>query len=690
MLFIADCELFSKDDSKNNDKQCDDGIRDEMTIECEIHGLGFDDLLEDIILSVNFLADEDTSDNSDEVKTAPQIPNEIKMERAYSYSFQNGSMSSVLPTLENSEATEENQTGFKDTDANKMKVCMSTPRKEKVGDVSECFEISTDIANISEISVNENAENKDLLTRGFEVTDPLSTATEELSVTPVTESDSRGSREEGDGNLSESKGKGFRSSESFVPTVKELQKLKKSTSVKSAEARSLSPVQPPVRAIEKELANVRKLRKEINAKKHIESKQISQRMFEQGRKRELQLVRKMRENSLRELEMEEKAQRRGFKSSEAENEVAKIIDARKKAVESNVIGPRTGYEGSFSKDLPRTPVLNTEMKRRGVYRSLSSYSDSSDEIFIVADSNSDTSSTRRSEIDSELEMVRELRRSMSFDSESNDYDDSSTDERNSVKCKRLEGELEMISQSMRSASFDYSYRYESSLQQRKHEIEMELNIIREKQDGVACDDIDTKYKTPVDKWGQSLPVERKEDDDIVNAMKEKPSDIEREITMVRQVRESAGYTHTKSKYCKGNEVNKEIGEIRRIRAEGDFVDVLEERRARCNSASERQAELERVRATRQRLVYSSGRSEARRPMSLTDGELGDVRKLRRTKSLGSLAELTGIGLDSTSSRRSWVFGGVNVLPYREVAIDVDAKPLKDSKSKEKKQGYVFL
>ncbi|XP_065069079.1 uncharacterized protein LOC135694323 isoform X2 [Rhopilema esculentum] len=673
-----DCEIFSKDDSKNNVKQCDDGIRAEMTIECEIHGLGFDDLQEDIILSVKFLADEDMSDNKIEVKTAQPTASKVKMEHACSYSFQNGSMSSVLPTLENSEATNENQTGFKDIDANEMTVCTSTPRKGKTENVSEYLEISTDIANISDISVNKNAENKDLLTRGFEVADPLSTATEELSVTPVIETGSRGSHEEGDGNLSKTKGHGFRSSESFVPGVKELQRSKKSASVKTAET--------PVRAIEKELANVRKLRKEINARKHIESKQISQRIFEQGRKRELQLVRKMRENSLKELEMEEKAQRRSFKSSETENEISRIIDARKKASETNAIGPRTEYEGSFSDDLPRTPVVYPEIKRKGGHRSLSSYSDSSDEIFIVADFNSDTSSTRRSEIDSELEMVRELRRSMSFDSESNDYDDSSTDERNSVKCKRLEEELEMINRSMRSASFDYSYRYESSLQQRKHEIEMELNIIREKPDGVACDDIDTKYKTLVYNWGHSLPQEPKEDDGIVKAMKEKPSDIERELKMVRQVRESAGYTPTKSKNDKGNEVNKEIGEIRRIRAEGDFADVLEERRARCNSVSERQAELERVRATRQRLVYSSGRPEARRPMSLTDDELGDVRRLKRTKSLGSLAELNGIGLDSTSSRRSWVFGGVNVLPYREVAIDVDAKPLKDSKSKEKKQG----
>lgn len=111
-------------------------------------------------------------------------------------------------------------------------------------------------------------------------------------------------------------------------------------------------------------------------------------------------------------------------------------------------------------------------------------------------------------------------------------------------------------------------------------------------------------------------------------------------------------------------------ELRVKRPASTSDDHLAERRARRASEKERadklQRELEDVRIARQSATFNP---EAKDYQSLNERDLGAVRKLRRTKSLGSLPQFTGDNLRERNI--SWVFGGVNILPYREVAIKLE-------------------
>lgn len=115
--------------------------------------------------------------------------------------------------------------------------------------------------------------------------------------------------------------------------------------------------------------------------------------------------------------------------------------------------------------------------------------------------------------------------------------------------------------------------------------------------------------------------------------------------------------------------NNAFEEIRQIRENHASDELLAERQRRAAAekmkASELEKELSLVRSTRKKTSYSPS---SRCSNIHTDNDLEDVRKLRRTKSLGSHPAFTGENFRIEQKPKPLLFGGVNVLPYRVVAI----------------------
>ena len=358
--------------------------------------------------------------------------------------------------------------------------------------------------------------------------------------------------------------------------------------------------------LDAELSNVRKIREKF-ASKPFREKRSSERLQQQEKASELRLVRRMRENSLKEMEMMErenlKARKQAIVSEEFENvrRIRSIFsgqecdigkeDSMKKGAKDFNFGRLDGFKVGAVKDAitPR-PLSKT---------ATGAFSQDATEL---------NKKVARSVTNEELDMIRNIRMNMSFEDED-------------------------------IAVFEDPNKNVVDLE---HRLEMAKRLAENPDDLEAC-----PMTASVSDW-------------------------------VRYYRSHAEFTP--QKLDSGREVmkNDAADEVRQIRENYASDEVMAERRRRAASekvkSSELEKELSSVRSTRQNMFYSpSSRSDNVH----TDTDLEDVRRLRRTKSLGSHPAFTGESFGIEQKSKPLIFGGVNILPYREVAIS-DAASSKDA------------
>ena len=282
---------------------------------------------------------------------------------------------------------------------------------------------------------------------------------------------------------------------------------------------------------------------------------------------------------------------------------------------------------------------------------------------------------RESGIDSELEIVRKLRRNFTGPNDQGEIQDSARSNEKTLNLILTDDGLSgaEIGSPMRH-NFTMQDDYEMSAEERngRSAAEQGLEMVRNVRSSMTFTEED----------GDVFREDEREDfvqlDYQLEPAKQEGAKLNcaeaqeraRELEIIRYYRANAEFSPQKVNTSITND-DKEIAKIRDIRGSFNSENLLAERRARAASerkkAYEREKELMDVRKTRQNIVYSLS---PRHSHSSDKKELSDVRELRRTRSLGSLPSFTGESIDDTRKRRTWVFGGVNILPYREVAIDV--------------------
>ena len=143
-----------------------------------------------------------------------------------------------------------------------------------------------------------------------------------------------------------------------------------------------------------------------------------------------------------------------------------------------------------------------------------------------------------------------------------------------------------------------------------------------------------------------------------------------ELDWVRYHRSHAEVSPQKLEASFANLEDRRLEEIRHIRKSCSPDELMAERRARAESEKQRLNELEKelanVRYMRQKTLCSI---DLKGSNVSSGNDLEDVRELRRTKSLGSLPAFRGESTEYGQKSKTWVFGGVNILPHREVVIN---------------------
>ena len=359
--------------------------------------------------------------------------------------------------------------------------------------------------------------------------------------------------------------------------------------------------------LETELSNVRKMREKFSIKCSQQKRNTDSHQT-QERASELRLLRIMRGNSLKEMEIEEKENLKRKKSSDiaAELENVRRIRASFRSPEGDDFNQYSAIEeveilkaGDLSGDVVSPSYLDP-----GVFRK-------NKEDF--------QQRTIRSVTDEELDMVRSMRSKL-----------SSGDEENAV--------------------FEDSSQEISNMEGR-HEV--------------------TAMKFPEKARDVEAPF---------------PS-ITSELDWIRYCRPHAECSPQKPETDTSSIDSSKIEEIRHLREGHSPGELMAERRVRAEFDKRRADELEEELTN----VRSARRSLSQRPFSQSDNyssrsDLDDVRKLKRTSSLGGIPEFTGEGPTTGRRSKAWVFGGVNILPHREVVINIDENKGKGASHREKQQG----
>ena len=298
--------------------------------------------------------------------------------------------------------------------------------------------------------------------------------------------------------------------------------------------------------------------------------------------------------------------------------------------------------------------------------------------------------TKQNELDRELQLVRQSRLSMSLDGGQNASDISEE------KKAKLEDELEMVRKSRETIDdIDADSSIEKYWEMRRVENATDFEIVRQSRLSVSLgnlDDISKQSEARKLELDIELDMVRRSrvdtasqeiDDSIVEALQKRNQEIDEELQMVRRSRSETVYIPPQFTDHSREEFLKEIEELRGLRERGEsFIDQRRERLALEEARrAEMDEELERVKLFRQNSVLEPEVRDIQHEIE-TEEELHGVRRLRRTKSLSSLPSITGDGLDD-KRRKAWIFGGVNVLPFREVSIDIDER--EKSKATRKKK-----
>ena len=354
--------------------------------------------------------------------------------------------------------------------------------------------------------------------------------------------------------------------------------------------------------VERELSNVWKIRGKFNAKMFTE-KCKAENLQRQEKDSELRLIRKMRENSLKEMEMEEKEKNRRDKQSKITSELENVRRLRRDfsgPEDENAIycSVREGIKSPVISEPGEDVAGNTEF---GVVLPSSIH----DEVFYQSQAESRPAKAR-SVTEEELAMVRNIRSNMTFEEDENVfYKDSSKE------IAELEYHLELAKNMASNADVAEEH--------------------------VPGKDAKTK-----------------------------------ELEWIRHYRSHAEMSPHRLDINHAAEDDKGISEVRNLRAGYSPDALMAERRARSASERLKAEELERelmsIRKTRQSEIYSP---ESKGNKSSSESDLEEVRRLKRTRSLGSLPAFIGKSSEEKKRNKPWIFGGVNILPYREVAINID-------------------
>ena len=374
--------------------------------------------------------------------------------------------------------------------------------------------------------------------------------------------------------------------------------------------------------LERELSNVRKVREKFSSK-HSQEKRNAESYQIQGRASELRLIRKMRENSLKEMEMEEKEKLKKKKRSDM---AAELENVRK--IRANFHGPEEGDDVNQSSAVDEVEILKVgdatgrrnlsgELARSGARSGAFSPSYLDTDAF-HKNREEFNERTIRSVTDEELDMVRNVRSKMSFEDE-----EAAVFEASSEEISNSEG---------------------------RHE---------------------TTKKFPENGRDNEAPF---------------PS-ISSELNWIRYCRSHVDCSPQKLDTDSSSIHRNKIEEIRHLRARNTPDELMAERRDKAAIDKRRADELEKELIS----IRSARRNLFQRPSSQGDNyssksDLDDLRKLRRTSSLGSLPEFTGEGTTTGRRSKAWVFGGVNILPHREVVINIGENKSQGTSHLETQQG----
>ena len=505
--------------------------------------------------------------------------------------------------------------------------------------------------------------------------------------------------------------------------------------------------------LDKELADIKSSREKQNVKKLRSTVQAKEKARMKEKESELTMIRRMRENSLRTLENEEKRKAKRYKS--VESELQNVREIRRSLSQSPTKLTRhqsAPYGIYFMEDSDRTTLNSSVEQELAEIKKVRPVSrEFNDDVF---EEDSEIQSKRRAEVEKELDMVRQTRISRSFDENNNATDSQKKrdleaelemvkESRHSIdsdiedsimkywetKQNELDRELELVRQSRLSMSLDGPQDASDISEEKKAKLENELEMVRKSRETI--DDIDAD--SSIEKYWEMRRVENANDfeivrqsrlsvslgnlddisaqnearkleldieldmvrrsrvdaasqeidDSIVEAVHKRNQEIDEELQMVRRSRSETVYIPPQFTDHSREEFLKEIEELRGLRERGEsFIDQRRQRLALEEARrAEMDEELERVKLFRQNSVLEPEVRDIQHEIE-TEEELHGVRRLRRTKSLGSLPSITGDGLDE-KRRKAWVFGGVNVLPFREVSIDIDER--EKSKAARKKQ-----